>query len=284
MSLNASSDPVSPDPIQARATAACRIVQAHSERLHADLGRVGSNWKKDGSRVTETDHALSDGILSALAAAFPDDIGLSEELATAEPIEITSRFTWVLDPIDGTNNFALGLAQCSISLALLEDGQPVYGVVYDASRRVLIHGGPDRGIWDGDHQAHMHKGGLSRSSPVGFHSPHAVGDFPGHGEALVANCKVRALGSSALHLAYVAAGLLEGVVDHNVKLWDIAAGVALIRGAGGDVHFLANDPLPLRRFDLDMPRILYVGGGLQMREDLQRLLQTADGSSRESTA
>lgn len=284
MSTHPSTDHESSDPIQARATVACRIVQAHSERLHADLGRVGSQWKKDGSRVTATDHALSEGILSALAAAFPDDIGLSEELATAEPIDITSRFTWVLDPIDGTNNFALGLAQCSISLALLEDGQPVYGIVYDVSRRVLIHGGPGRGIWDGERQARMHEGGLTRSSPVGFHSPHAAGAFPGHGEALVANCKVRALGSSALHLAYVAVGLLEGVVDHNVKLWDIAAGIALIRGAGGDVTFIANNPLPLRRFDLDMPRILYIGGGKQMRKDLQSLLQTADGAPPEPTA
>jgi len=264
------------DPIQLRATAACRIVMAHRGRLHADLGKVRSDWKKDGSRVTATDHAISEGILLALAGEFPDDIGLSEELATAEPIPITSRFAWVLDPIDGTNNFALGLAQCAISLALLDEGQPVYGVIYDVSRRVLIHGGPGRGVWDGERTAQVHEGGLTRSSLVGFHSPHAVEQYPGHGERMIAHCKVRAMGSSALHLAYVAAGLLEGVVDHNVKLWDIAAGIALIRGARGDVQFLANDPLPLRTFDLEMPRIVYVGGSKQMRADLVDLLQSTD--------
>ncbi len=274
----------SPTAIAARATVARRVVRQFSERLHADLGRVSSDWKADGSRVTQTDMAISTGIIAALSAEFPADICLSEELGASRAIEVSSRFSWVLDPIDGTNNFALGLAQCAISLALLEEGEPVYGVVYDAARKILIHGGPGFGVWDGEQSAQVHQGRLQRSSPVGFHSPHAAESFPGHGEAMVAHCKVRALGSSALHLAYVAVGLLEGVVDHNVKLWDIAAGIALVRGAGGDVDFLANDPLPLRIFDLEMPRIFYVGGGRAFREDLKNLLQQADETIGAATA
>ncbi|MDC0976660.1 inositol monophosphatase [bacterium] len=255
-----------------RIKAACAAVLRQVPRLNADLGNVKSDWKADGSRVTETDLAISQGILGELAAAFPEDQGFSEELMTGEPIEVTSRYSWVLDPIDGTNNFAVGLAQCAISLALLEKGRPVYGVIFDVSRQRLMHGGRDRGVWDGEEKVTALKSRLNRSSKVGFHSPREEGKYPGHGEAIVARCKVRAIGSSALHLAYVAAGFLDGVVDHNVKVWDIAAAVAMVEAGGAEVRFLAHDPFPLRRFDLDMPASLYVAGGAQMCDDLEAVL------------
>lgn len=258
-----------------RIAVAQTVVLGQRDRLERDLGQVESAWKSDGSRVTATDHGISAAILEALQAAFPGDQGLSEELIVDQPVDVTSRFAWVLDPIDGTNNFAAGLAQCAISLALCEHGEPVYGVIYDVSRRRLMHGGPGFGMWDGDRAAHVRTRPLGRSSVVGFHSPHEAGAFPGQAEALVAQCKVRALGSSALHLAYVAAGLYDGVVDHNVKLWDIAAGIPMIRAAGGTVRFVANDPLPLRRFDLNMPRSFYVGGSPAMCDALIECLGVA---------
>lgn len=256
------------DPILNRIAAAKTVVLGQSGRLAADLGRVSSNWKTDGSRVTETDFAISTSILGELLEAFPEDQGFSEEQADDKPVAVTSRFSWMLDPIDGTNNFAIGLPQCAIALALLEKGEPIYGVIYDVSRQRLLHGGPGYGVWDGETPARVTEVGLSRKAVVGFHSPHEEGKYPGHGEAMVEACKVRAFGSSALHLAYVAVGLLDGVVDHNVKLWDIAAGIPMIRAAGGEVRFLANNALPLRSFDLEMPRIFYVGGCPQMCADL----------------
>lgn len=255
-----------------RIEAAKQAVLAQRGRLEADLGRVASDWKSDGSRVTATDRAISAGILDTLRQAFPEDQGLSEELLVDEPINVVSHYAWVLDPIDGTNNFAAGLPQCAIALALMCDGEPVYGVIYDASRRVLLHGGPGFGMWDGDQPARVMTSHLSRTSIIGFHSPHEAGRYPGHAEALVGNCKVRALGSSALHLAYVAAGCFDGVVDHNVKLWDIAAAIPLVRAAGGEVRFLGASPLPLRRFDLDMPRIFYVAGCTAICDELAELL------------
>lgn len=259
--------------IRERVVVAKRAVEGQRKRLEADIGRVGSEWKKDGSRVTETDHAISAGILGDLAKAFPEDQGLSEELLDDRPITIISRFTWVLDPIDGTNNFALGLAQCAISLALLEYGRPVYGVIFDNARKVLMHGGVGFGVWDGDRKASLSQSILTRRSIVGFHSPHEQGTFDGHADRLAANAKIRALGSSALHLAYVAVGLFDGVVDHNVKLWDIAAGLALLEAGGGEARFIANDPLPLKIFDLEMPRIFYVAGNPAMAEALSTTLQ-----------
>ncbi len=256
----------------ARVAAAKAAVLGQRERLEADLGRVASEWKDDGSRVTATDHAISEAILHELGAAFPEDALLSEDLPIDEPIAVGARFAWVLDPIDGTNNFAIGLAQCAISLGLFENGEPVYGVIYDVSRGRLMHGGPGLGMWDGERRTTVRERALDASTVIGFHSPHDAASHPGDAEAIMSHCKVRALGSSALHLAYVAAGLLDGVVDHNVKLWDIAAGIPMIRAAGGDVTFLDNAPLPLRRFDVRMPRIFYVGGAPGLRTELATLL------------
>ena len=265
------------DAVDQRIALAKKVVLGQRDRLEADLGQVASDWKADGSRITATDIAISEAILGEISQNFPDDQGLSEELGDPEPVDVTSRFSWVLDPIDGTNNFATGLAACAIALALLEDGEPIYGVIYDAARRQLMHGGPGRGMWDGDCAVHVQEMPLSRSAMVGFHSPRAAGRYPGHGEAIVSRCKVRAMGSSALHLAYVAAGLLDGVVDHNVKLWDIAAAIPMVRASGGEVRFLADSPLPLRRFDLEMPSILYVGGCSRMCDDLAAALAAANG-------
>ena len=127
----------------ARIAAAKLAVLAQTELLHREFGRAESKWKSDGTRVTAVDVAISENIFRELGALFPADQFFSEELAeTDAPIPVTAHFSWVLDPIDGTNNFALGIPHCAISLALCEHGEPVYGVVYDLSRRVLMHGGP----------------------------------------------------------------------------------------------------------------------------------------------
>jgi myo-inositol-1(or 4)-monophosphatase len=149
--------PTSPTPeLQSRIAAAKTAVRGESELLHRHFGAVESNWKRDGSRVTAVDLAISENIFRVLAATFPEDQFLSEELTdSGQPIPVTARFSWILDPIDGTNNYAAGIAHCAIALALLEHGRPVYGVIYDLSRRTLIHGGPGLGVFDGDRVAHV---------------------------------------------------------------------------------------------------------------------------------
>src|SRR5262245_44778842 len=104
----------SPD-LLTRIETAKRAVLSQVELLHREFGRAESKWKFDGSRVTAIDVAISEGIVRTLQAAHPGDQCFSEELAeTDAPIAVTSRFSWVLDPIDGTNNFALGLVHCAI--------------------------------------------------------------------------------------------------------------------------------------------------------------------------
>jgi myo-inositol-1(or 4)-monophosphatase len=249
----------SPD-LAARIAAAQRAVLAQTELLHREFGRAASKWKSDGSRVTAVDVAISEGIFRELAAQFPADQFFSEELTdSGAPIPVTARFCWVLDPIDGTNNFALGLPHCAIALALCEHGEPIYGVVYDLSRRTLMHGGPGFGVHDGARAVRVSTAAPTRETLIGFHSP-ADPALLAAAQGIVAAHKVRGLGSATLHLAYVGAGLLDGCVDFNVKIWDLAAAIPLVRAGGGEVHFLNGPQLPLRSFDLRMGKIVYLAG------------------------
>jgi myo-inositol-1(or 4)-monophosphatase len=178
----------------------------------------------------------------------------------------------VLDPIDGTNNYATGISHCAISLALLENGSPIYGVIYDLGRRVLMHGGPGRGVWDGERVAKVKSDLPTPQSLIGFHSPYDKA-FSGEAKIIVENFKIRGLGSSTLHLAYVAAGILDATIDHNVKVWDIAAAVPLCLAAGGQVQFLNGEQFPMREFNLKMGRIRYIAGNATMCAHIRTLLK-----------
>lgn len=253
-----------------RIEAAKKAVLAQTELLHREFGRAKSEWKKDGTRVTPIDIAISENIFRDLAALFPGDQFFSEELSDpGAPIKVTARFCWVLDPIDGTNNYALGIPHCAISLALLMHGEPIYGVIYDLSRKRLMHGGPGFGMWDGDRQTTVKTEPPQRESLIGFHSPMDKSLVP-MADGILSQFKIRGLGTATLHLAYVAAGLFDGCVDFNVRLWDIAAAIPLCRAAGGEVLFLNGEVLPMRTFDLHQPRIIYIAGcpalNLRMKE------------------
>jgi len=253
-------------------------VLAQTALLHREFGRAQSNWKSDGTRVTPVDIAISENITGALRARFSEDEFFSEETTTLTPeadapIPLRARFAWILDPIDGTNNYALGLAHCAISAGLYENGRPVYGIIYDMSRRVLIHGGPGFGVFDGERAAAVSQTTPTPFSLVGFHSPYDK-RFAEQGKIIVENYKIRGLGSSTLHLAYVANGILEGVVDHNVKLWDIAAAIPLCIAGGGEVYFFNNsNPLPVSVFDLRMKRIQYLAGGAAFCASAKKILK-----------
>ena len=259
--------------VTARIAAAKAAVMAQTELLHREFGRAESRWKSDGTRVTAVDVAISENIFRELRVQFPADQLFSEELAdTEEPIAVTAQYSWVLDPIDGTNNFALGIPHCAISLALCEWGEPIYGVVYDLSRRTLMHGGPGFGVRDGEREVRVSTAAFSRETLIGFHSPFDKSLLP-MASGILSEFKIRGLGTATLHLAYVAAGILDGCVDFNVKIWDLAAAIPLVRAAGGEVHFLNGEQLPMRIFDLKMKRIVYVAGSPVMCAKLRALMK-----------
>lgn len=258
--------------IEQRITAAKRAVMAETELMHREFGRARAELKYDGTKVTAVDIAISEHLMAAITEAFPSDQFFSEELTpTDSPTPVTSRFCWVCDPIDGTNNYANGISHCAISLGLLEHGRPVYGVIYDLARRALIHGGPGFGVWDGDRQVRSRPENPNGHSLIGFHSP-VEKIYAAEGRRVIENFKIRGLGSSTLHLAYVAIGILDGVVEHNNRIWDIAAACALVEESGAEIHYFAEPPFPMKEFTLKAPRVQYVTGSKVMVERLREVL------------
>ena len=255
--------------ISTRIAAAQEAVLAETALFLREFGRAKSEIKYDGTRVTAVDIAISAHIERVILARFPGDEFFSEETAGPAVVPLRARFAWVIDPIDGTNNYTAGIPYCAISLALLEHGMPVYGVIYDLSRRVLVHGGPGFGVWDGEKPARARVEPPGTLSLVGFHSP-VDKTYAAEGKSLLENFKIRGLGSSTLHLTYAAIGILDGVVDHNNRVWDIAAACALCLEAGVEVHYFAPPPFPLREFSARTPRVQYAAGNPPM---VRRLLE-----------
>jgi len=247
---------------ESRIESSREIVEAQTALFQEFFGRVDSDWKADGSRVTEADLALSASLEEAIAERFPEDAFLSEEApAGAQPVE--SEYAWLVDPIDGTNNFARGLNTCSISVGLLRHGEPVYGCIYDHSRESIFHGGPNEGLWLDDVPV------SPRPEPISSQSIVASQEYGNRvaqadSAALRSRFKTRALGSSALHLAYVATGLLDGSIAHVNHSWDIAAGVALLKAVGAEIHYFEHEPFPVKRFDTASPPFGYIAGRLEM--------------------
>lgn len=245
-----------------RINAGREAVKNQCRFFRQQFGAVLSEWKADDTRVTFADFAISEMIFKELRQSFPDDHFCSEESNPGdEIIQLNNRYCWVLDPIDGTNNYALGMTFCAISLALLKDGQPAYGLVYDFSRDEFIQGGPGLGIQRGSANWKLNTTEVidERSAVVGAHFP-----LPAEHLQILAplltGFRLRSFGSGTLNLAYTAMGVLDGCIDFKVKVWDIAASAALTRAAGREMHFLSADPFPLKEFHADAPTLAYVAG------------------------
>lgn len=246
--------------IEDRIIAAKSIVTEQASFFASRFGQVESQWKYDGTRVTEADLHISESLRRALFKQFPDDLYLSEEMDPEKgPVPLESEYTWLADPIDGTNNFARGIPACAISLALLKNGAPVYGVLYDHMSGSLIHGGPGFGVFVGDREARLSVEPPSPQSIVG--AQHCeIGEKEKEDRALQRAFKIRNLGSSAIQLAYVAIGWLDGVIAHKVNTWDIAAGVAMLQESKGSLFYFDSNPFPLDQFDIKKPTFAYLAG------------------------
>jgi myo-inositol-1(or 4)-monophosphatase len=201
--------------------------------------------------VTDADRASQRFIVAGLRKRFPKDGIVGEESETGESItfecEDPRGRNWVIDPIDGTNNFIAGLGNFCVCIGLIDDGWPVLGVVYDVTRDLAYAAAKGQGTWLGNKRLEALKTPLDDSSMLMFTSNllDASGKCPQWATTYLAQqtWKLRILGSAALEATYVAAGVAHGAVTVNGKLWDVAAAAALVLEAGGVMTDLKGRPV-----------------------------------------
>lgn len=201
--------------------------------------------KKGNDFATEVDLAIERQVVKALKAKTGIDVH-GEEFGGAD---LNSPLVWVLDPIDGTFNYAAGLPMAAILLGLLQDGQPVAGLTwmpFTGERFTGVAGGPLR--YNGVEQDPLQPAELDDSIVgVGTFNIDSRGKLPGRYrlaiiESLSRKCsRLRMHGATGIDLAYTAAGILGGAISFSGHVWDHAAGIALVRAAGGVATDLAGD-------------------------------------------
>jgi myo-inositol-1(or 4)-monophosphatase len=224
---------------------AAAILDAAAKPFIEGHGAESAVQKKGNDFATEVDLAIERQVVEALTTKTGIDVH-GEEFGGAD---LDSPLVWVLDPIDGTFNYAAGSPMAAILLGLVRDGEPIAGltwVPFTGERFTGVLGKPLRR--DGVEQPRLHTAKLADSIiGVGTFNIDSRGRVPGRYrlaviENLSRRCsRMRMHGATGIDLAYTAAGILGGAISFSGHVWDHAAGVALVRAAGGLVTDLAGD-------------------------------------------
>ena len=200
-----------------------------------DPQRPAYSLKGRQDYLTATDGAVEAYVKQAIARHFPEDAVMGEETGGVTE----APRLWIVDPIDGTANFARQIPHCCISLGFLENGRVMVGAVYDALHDELflaerghgarLNGAPIRVSSVASLTAATFEIGWSnRTAPEPYLKMVSSG--------VEAGCAVRRAGSGTLGLAYVAAGRTEAYAESHINSWDVAAGLLLVEEAGGRVN------------------------------------------------
>ena len=195
--------------------------------------------KSAGDFVSKADIAAEEILREELRGARPTYGWLGEETGGEDGEDPTRR--WIVDPLDGTTNFLHGLPHWAVSIALEHKGQIVAGVVYDAAKDEMFFAEKGAGAWMNDQRIRV--SGRNRLIESIFATGVPFGgrrELPATLQDLArlmpATAGVRRWGAAALDLAYVAAGRYEGFWERGLNPWDVAAGIVIVREAGGLVE------------------------------------------------
>ncbi|HZE83861.1 MAG TPA: inositol monophosphatase family protein [Puia sp.] len=218
---------------------------------------VISNKEGVNNLVTEADHASEKAIFEVIRNDYPDHFLLSEE---AGEIVMDSTYKWIIDPIDGTVNFAHGLPLCCVSVGLEQEGEIILGAVYNPFINEFFFA--QRGFGATLNDKRIRVSGemeVGRACLVtGF--PYTFLDQPNgplevFSRLIRKGVPVRRLGSAAIDLCWVAAGRFDGFYEHKLQAWDSAAGFLIVEEAGGRVSDFSG-----KRYSPYQPHIVATNG------------------------
>ncbi|MFG1300651.1 inositol monophosphatase family protein [Xanthobacter sp. V3C-3] len=255
-------------------TVMVQAVRKAGRALARDFGEVEQlqvSMKGPGDFVSAADRKSEDTLYAELSRARPAYGFLMEERGAVEGTDPAN--TWVVDPLDGTTNFLHGIPLFSISLALVRNGVPVAGVVFNPVTDELYVAESGQGAYLNDRRIRVAARRKLADSVVCCGLPHmGRGD---HAQFIRELEKVqpqvsglRRTGSAAIDLAWVAAGRFDAFWERNLSPWDMAAGVILVREAGGYVSDMDDRDRMLESGHI-------IAGNELIRRDLQKLLKAA---------
>ncbi len=220
-----------------------KAARAAGKSLAKDFREVENlqvSMKGAGDFVSRADIAAEAIIKEELMGARPNYGWLAEEeKGEIEGIDPTRR--WIVDPLDGTTNFLHGLPHWAVSIALEHKGEIVAGVIYDPAKDEMFYAEKGAGAWMNESRLRvsarnrMIEAIFATGLPFGGRSdlPETIHDLA---QLLPACAGVRRWGAAALDLAYVAAGRYDGFWERNLNAWDMAAGIIIVKEAGGFVQ------------------------------------------------
>lgn len=219
--------------------AAAKIIKENFESSFSVFNKEGIN-----NLVTEIDHKSEEAIISVIKEDFPDHYILSEEVGA---IVQESEYKWIIDPIDGTVNFANGIPICCVSIGVEKAGKMILGAVFNPFINELFFAELGFGATLNNKKINVsNKSELIKSCMVtGFpytYLDEANGPLQVFEKFIRKGIPVRRLGSAAIDLCWVAAGRFDGFYEHQLSAWDSAAGFIIVEEAGGKVTNLKGEP------------------------------------------
>ncbi|MGN6493647.1 MAG: inositol monophosphatase family protein [Agriterribacter sp.] len=203
-----------------------------------------SNKEGFNNLVTEVDHASEKVIIDIIQKNFPDHYIMSEE---SGEIVMDSNYKWIIDPIDGTVNYANGIPLCCVSIGLEQEANMIMGAVYNPFLNELFVAERGKGATLNDKPIRVSNKTEVLTSCLVTGFPYTYLDAPNGPlhvfERLIRKgVPVRRLGSAAIDLCWVAAGRFDGFYEHKLNAWDSAAGFLMVEEAGGKVTDFKGDP------------------------------------------
>jgi myo-inositol-1(or 4)-monophosphatase len=208
---------------------------------------IAYELKGDFDLVTEADRASERLIIERLRSHFPTHSIVAEE---GGGVEGSSEYRWYVDPLDGTTNFAHGFPMFNVTLGLEKAGELIAGVVYHPIHDEMFSAEAGGGAYLNNHRIRVSKAARVEDALVatGFPSRkrHENVNVHFYYQLAMMSHGVRRAGAAALDLAYVACGRLDAFWEFGLHPWDMAAGVLLVREAGGTVSDMHGGPFSLR--------------------------------------
>ncbi|MFC2135044.1 inositol monophosphatase family protein [Bacteroidota bacterium] len=221
--------------------------------------------------VTEIDKKAENAIINFITTEYSGHNIIAEESGEQQS---DSEYTWVIDPLDGTTNFAHGLPIFSVSIGIQKKGQTIIGVIYDVMNNVMYSAEKGNGAYRDNQKINVGKNSSLEESLLVTGFPYNIKENPDDvikkfNDFLLEARAVRRLGSAAIDFCYVASGVFDGFWEVHLSPWDVCAGALIVEEAGGKVTDFAGESVSIHSKQ-------YLASNGRIHDEMMKVLNRSD--------